>query len=1147
MRFRLRTDRDPGAPPRSGRVLGPALLGLLLLFPAGGGATEITAGGPPARVRLDTVVSPQERVVCTGRRFLDASSDSLIFLGRTLERGRDYTFDAVQGCFFLDLELFADSLSWPAGLVAFYRPLPASLEPVYAHRDLLGGVPAADPHPRAGPDTTGTAFPVRPATAVPGGGGARPELDLSGSKTFTFELGSNRDLTLRQTLDLRVAGKLSDDVKLRAILSDRNLPFQPEGNTAELEELDKVLIEVESPGARVGLGDQDLSVAGGTLGSFSRRLQGLSAEAGPADRRAKVVAASQRGEFKSFEFLGSDGKQGPYPLSDRAGGRGIVIVAGSERVWLDGVEMARGLDRDYTIDYGRAELTFSPRRVITADSRVAVDYEFSAVGYRRSLYLAQGVSGDRNAPVHVAFELAREADDNSRPVSGDLSDAERARLAAAGDSLITGGSGIRLVGEGLGRYTLAFDADNSRSYYRFAGRGLGNYEVTFVRIGAGLADYADSLAGVDTVYVYRGPNLGEYAPAGGLTQPVSLGSGHVSAAVRLGDRGRVTGEFALSGRDLNTLSSRDDDDNDGSAGVLDMTFQPRENIDLSARLRNLGRNFATLGRIDDAFSYDREWNLPGRDRPLAESRRDASAAWRPAWGVSLGAEAGGLSGGGRSADRRLVRLDRDGATFFSGSVLRVTSAVDSTDHDGRLEREAARAGTRLHRVAPVAYYEREERTAPDTGAGTRYRLGGGDLNFGAFGPLTFSVGVEGRDNDSRAADAGTWNTVSRAVTRRGSFQWAGGGALSMSGVLQARDVTTPGGGTSRTDLATLDVTQRSRNNAFVTDFHYRVATTGVETRSRTLRFVGEGRGSYDQFGNLFPGGGYELEEGALGAEELTTDLDVSLRVEMTPYRAPREGRGALAWASRNLGWDGTFRVEEQGRLPLGRPGTLFDFSSYQNPASTIRGRIQVRQTLELFPLSRTAVIRLRHDLDDVANYQFTNFREDRTEHLGGAALRSTPVNTVTLELEQRAGIRRQSVAFQASEDGRKADVYETRLNATVRPVPAARLALETTYRSERTGAAVGARSVDVNPRVSWIPTAKGRLDLNVRWITAERRGGYTGIGGFSSLFLQDRVDVTLNGDYRVTPSITIGAGLSGRKFEGTDTVIDGRTEVRAYF
>ena len=63
---------------------------------------------------------------------------------------------------------------------------------------------------------------------------------------------------------------------------------------------------------------------------------------------------------------------GPYEIVDGLRLDQSVIVAGSERVVVDGQPMTRGADRDYTIDYIRGTVTFTSRRPIDANSRIAV-------------------------------------------------------------------------------------------------------------------------------------------------------------------------------------------------------------------------------------------------------------------------------------------------------------------------------------------------------------------------------------------------------------------------------------------------------------------------------------------------------------------------------------------------------------------------------------------------------------------------------------------------------------------------------------------------------------------------------------------------------------------------------------------------------
>ena len=50
--------------------------------------------------------------------------------------------------------------------------------------------------------------------------------------------------------------------------------------------------------------------------------------------------------------------------------RNVIISAGSESVWLNGIEMKRGQDRDYIIDYTSGELIFTPKHLIYFDSDI---------------------------------------------------------------------------------------------------------------------------------------------------------------------------------------------------------------------------------------------------------------------------------------------------------------------------------------------------------------------------------------------------------------------------------------------------------------------------------------------------------------------------------------------------------------------------------------------------------------------------------------------------------------------------------------------------------------------------------------------------------------------------------------------------------
>src|SRR5206468_11376795 len=110
------------------------------------------------------------------------------------------------------------------------------------------------------------------AMAGDGAGSGIGKFSITGSKTLAFEVGSNRDLAVRQSLDLSLGGEVAKDLSVVAILSDRNLPLTPEGRTQDLGNLDKVLVDVKSPTFGASLGDYDLHMEGGEYAAFSRTV-----------------------------------------------------------------------------------------------------------------------------------------------------------------------------------------------------------------------------------------------------------------------------------------------------------------------------------------------------------------------------------------------------------------------------------------------------------------------------------------------------------------------------------------------------------------------------------------------------------------------------------------------------------------------------------------------------------------------------------------------------------------------------------------------------------------------------------------------------------------------------------------------------------
>ena len=241
-----------------------------------------------------------------------------------------------------------------------------------------------------------------------------PPVQVTGTQTFGVSVGSNRSLSQERALRISVDGKVSENVNVTALLSDQDLPIQPEGTTENIQDIDQKLIRITSPNVTGWLGDFEGSL-GNTDIFFDRALEGVQVTGDFKWGKFHLIpSAIPKGQSASKTIRGEEGRS-EYRID--VDGEFVIVKAGTEIVWLNGQRMRRGENNDYVIrDYGDPIIEFTSKHLITSNDVVRVDFEFipEDLAYQRNL---QGVSGSLNLPgerVTVGFGYAVESDLNDQ-------------------------------------------------------------------------------------------------------------------------------------------------------------------------------------------------------------------------------------------------------------------------------------------------------------------------------------------------------------------------------------------------------------------------------------------------------------------------------------------------------------------------------------------------------------------------------------------------------------------------------------------------------------------------------------------------------------------------------------------------------------
>jgi hypothetical protein len=438
-------------------------------------------------------------------------------------------------------------------------------------------------------------------------------IEAKGFLTRGITSGNNQNAVTNSALDLEISGKISSSVNLRANIFDTNIPLQENGYSQNITDFDRIFIEMYSKNWRVKAGDISLQNQESYFMQFSKQIAGLEVEAQVSDNlKIGASGAVVRGKFNTFTLVGAEGNQGPYKILGANNEPAIVMIAGSESVYVNGVKIAAGENKDYTIDYNLSEIEFNTTFPITNDMRIWIEFQYSDRNYTRFVTYEQ--ANYKSEKLNISGYFYSENDAKNQPLQQALSDNQKQILANAGnntDLMFSESAFIDEYSENKVLYKKSLSgAIQFFEYSTNANDVL--YSVTFTNVGANNGNYTllNTVAS-GNIFEYVGVNLGDYNPIIKLVAPTKLQAFIVKTAYKSSEKTIINSEIALSNNDANLFSSIDDNKNNAIAakiGWQQILINKKWQLKSDINHEYVQQGFKTIQRWE-AVEFNRDWNI----------------------------------------------------------------------------------------------------------------------------------------------------------------------------------------------------------------------------------------------------------------------------------------------------------------------------------------------------------------------------------------------------------------------------------------------------------------------------------------------------------------------------------------------------------
>lgn len=446
------------------------------------------------------------------------------------------------------------------------------------------------------------------------------ELYTNGSFVRNFSNGNSQNLSINTDVDLRISGKISENLFIDGVISDNSLPLQYGESSSSLQELDKIYIKIYSNSAALTGGDIEMNSIKNYFLKFSRKSIGIDFSKNDSTSNIKSSIGMTKNIFKRQNIIVENGNQGPYKLVGENNEPYILVISNSERVYIDGVQKSRGSDKDYIINYNTGEISFTNNTILNKNNRIIIEFQYTNQDYFKWLGYSGFYKQKNNLKYYVNFYS--EIDNKNSPLNP-LSEQELLSLNNSGDNNVYLNSGTNAnynpeLQQILYEKKDTTDLDNlfHESIFIFSNNIEDSlFQVTFSNVGNGNGDYileSSLVNGVIFKWVspINGVSQGNYSPIKILIPPkknqmMSFGG------IYKKHNTTMSLDIGISNTDKNLFSKINDQDNIGFGTKISINKIMKKNktsIIPSFSYEYINKKFSFIERTRE-LEFDRNWGL----------------------------------------------------------------------------------------------------------------------------------------------------------------------------------------------------------------------------------------------------------------------------------------------------------------------------------------------------------------------------------------------------------------------------------------------------------------------------------------------------------------------------------------------------------